>query len=160
MKFTKNFSKMDRYELIKKVNRYFKITELVDKEVYSIHGDRAWKFFDTNLLKAILIIREGLNKPITINTSTMQQRGLRHNESPIVMNKTRPYLSAHCLGKALDFNVQGINSEDVRAWIKKNYFKFDFKIRLEHKKNGKPISWVHIDTIDEEQNAEIYLFNV
>tara|TARA_R100000951_G_scaffold33959_1_gene29006 strand:- start:7867 stop:8322 length:456 start_codon:yes stop_codon:yes gene_type:complete len=151
---------MDRYELIKEVKKYFKITELVDSEVYAIHGERAWKFFDYNLLKAILIIRKGLNLPITINTKTMQQRGLRHNLSAIVAKKERPYLSAHCLGKALDFNVKGMSSEDVRIWIKKNYFKFDFKIRLEHKLNGKPISWVHIDTINEEQNEKVYLFNV
>lgn len=149
-----------RYKTIEALKKYFKITELVDKEVYAIHGERAWKFFDTDLLKALLIIRTKLGKPIYINRDGLQQRGLRHNRSSMVVGKKNPYLSAHMMGKAIDFDVLGMDAEDVRLWIKKNFFLFDFKIRLEHKIKGKPISWVHLDTIDEEQNEKVYLFNI
>lgn len=149
-----------RYKTIEALKKYFKITELVDKEVYAIHGERAWKFFDTDLLKALLIIRTKLGKPIYINRDGLQQRGLRHNRSSMVIGKKSPYLSAHMMGKAIDFDVLGMDAEDVRLWIKKNFFLFDFKIRLEHKIKGKPISWVHLDTIDEEQNEKVYLFNI
>lgn len=149
-----------RYKTIEALKKYFEITELVDQEVYAIHGDRAWKFFDTDLLKALLLIRTGLGKPITINTSGAQQRGLRHNKSSRVRSKKSIYLSAHMMGKAIDFDVRGMSAEDVRIWIKKHFYLFDFKIRLEHKIKGKPISWVHLDVIDEEQNEKVYLFNI
>lgn len=149
-----------RYQIIKKLKNYFSIGELVDTEVLVIHGERAWKFFDTKLLTALLIIREELGKPITVNSMSRQQRGLRHNRSSMVIGKKQPYLSAHMMGKALDFSVKGMDAEEVRDWIIENSDLFDFKIRLEHKKQGIPISWVHIDTIDEEKNPKIYLFNV
>jgi hypothetical protein len=149
-----------RYKIIEALSKYFKVTELVDKEVYAIHGERSWKFFDTNLLNALLIIRTRLGLPITVNTSGQQQRGLRHNRSSMVIGKKNPYLSAHMMGKAVDFDVKGMSAEDVRVWIKKNFHLFDFKIRLEHKIKGKPISWVHLDVIDEPQNEKVYLFNI
>ena len=42
------------------------------------------------------------------------------NLCSIVQAKTRKeilYLSGHVLGKAFDFKVKGMDSEDVRKWI-------------------------------------------
>lgn len=78
----------------------------------------------------------------------------------MVVNKSGIYLSAHCLGKALDFDVKGMKAEDVRKWIINHNYFFDFKIRLENEKNGEQIGWVHIDTIDDPRNKKIHLFNV
>ena len=130
-----------------KVQNYFKIQELVDKKVYQIYGERAWKFFDISLLDTLLVLRENLNLPITINNwlwkGKFTQRGLRHNKSSIVRNKDGIYLSAHLFGKAIDFDVKGMSAVDVREWILNNENKFKHKIRLENKLNGKPINWVH-----------------
>ena len=90
----------------------------------------------------------------------MQQRGLRHNKSVMVRRKDSIYLSAHMFGKAVDFDVQGMDATEVRAWIIKNANLLPCKVRLENKKKGKPISWVHLDVIQEEQNPKVYLFNV
>ena len=123
--------------------KHFKMYELVDEDVYNIHGEGSERFFDPRLLIAIDKLREELKKPITINTwkhgGRFSQRGLRHNMSHIVKNKKRIYLSGHVLGKAVDFDVKGMSSEEVRQWIKDNDI-FDFGIRLE-----KDVNWVHLD---------------
>lgn len=146
------------------IKKYFSIKELVDAEVYQLHGESAWRFIDTQLLECLLIIRKCIGKPITVNTWTSKgrfsQRGLRHNQSSMVVRKTRPYLSAHMFGKAVDFDVRGIEAEDVRNWITQNIDLFPCKIRLEHKKNGVPINWVHLDVIQDEKNSKLYKFNV
>lgn len=85
------------------------------------------------------------NKPIIVNTyhkeGRFSQRGLRCNKCNLVKNKTDIYLSAHCLGKALDFSVDGVTSEDTRNTIIQNINEFEYPIRLEKDTDG----WVHID---------------
>lgn len=155
---------MNRAEIITELKKYFNIHELVDEPVYSIFGERAWRFFSTDLLHSLLIIRKQLNKPMTINTwkwgGRFSQRGLRHNQSSMVRSKSRPYLSAHMMGKAVDFNVKGITPNEVRLWIVNHADLFPCKIRLERNLRGNPINWVHLDIVDEEKNPKIYLFDV
>jgi len=160
---------MTRTEILKKIkeNSYFKAYELVDETVYKKYGEASFKFIDTNILWFLLIVREGLGLPMTINTwksgGKFSQRGLRTNICSIVRKKVEKmllYLSAHLFGKAVDFDVKGMKAEDVRMWIKDNPDLFPFKIRLEHKMKGVPINWVHADVIDEDKNPDIYLFNV
>ena len=137
--------------------KYFDIRELVDQKVYDMHGQRAFRFFDPNLLYALDTIRGILGKKITVNDwmwfGNFSQRGLRHNQSPLVRKKVAPYLSAHCLGRAVDFDVQGMTAEEVRTWLVRKDL-FNFKIRLE-----AGVNWVHIDTIAEEKNSKVYLFH-
>lgn len=145
-----------------KIRDYFQITELVDKEVAELHGTNAWRFFDQKLLDNLLFIREELDRPITINNwqwgGRFSQRGLRHNQSPMVRKKTRIYLSAHMLGKAVDFDVKGMTATEVRSWIFENGHRLPHPCRLERNLNGEPISWVHLDSID--MGCKVYLFDV
>jgi hypothetical protein len=163
---------VNRKEIIAELSNYFETYEWVDRTTWNVYGDEAWQFFDTDLLHSMLIIRKGIGKPITANdwkTSTADivydERGLRTNLCDIVEDKTelgKLYLSGHVLGKALDFKVKGMDSEDVRIWIKANGHLFPTKIRLEHIVNstGKVITWVHIDTKYLERNPQVYLFNI
>ncbi len=160
---------MTREEIISKLKRYFIIQELVDKATYVIYGDNAWQFFTIELLETLLAIREGIDKPITINNwhsgGEFQQRGLRHNLSPITEAKTikdRIYLSAHILGAGVDFDVKGMLAEDVRQWLTLIQEELPHKIRLEHinTKTNEPINWVHLDTIDNGKDLKVYLFNI
>lgn len=152
---------MDSLERFKK---YFKIQELVDEAVYNKWRSKAWQFIDLSLIESLLIVREGLGKPITINNwsygGRFDERGLRHNVSDMVINKTQPYLSAHMMGKAVDFDVKGMTAEEVRDWICDNEALFPHKIRLEHKMKDKPITWVHLDVFDYSKNPHIYKFNI
>lgn len=148
---------MDRSEIIRELKQYFKISELVGSKTNSTYGERAFRFFGTNILHALLIVRENIGNPITVNGRGMEQRGLRTNIQPIVKSKSdrdRLYISAHIQGRAFDFDVKGMTAQEVRDWIVANENLFPFKIRLE---DG--VTWVHMDDIDEEKNPKVYLFN-
>jgi len=160
---------MTRQEIITGLKNYFCIEELVDKLVFDKYGEKAWMFFDTDLLHTIWIIRKHLDKSITINNwkwgGKFDERGLRYNLNYIVKQKTiagKMYLSMHLFGKAIDFDVEGMTAEEVRDWIVDNSNLFRCKIRLEWKysKTGKPITWVHLDTRAEDKNPKVYRFNI
>jgi len=158
---------MNDSEIIEGIKDYFDIRELVDKETFKAHGQKAWQFIDIRLLHTILIIRDELDLPITANDwlwgGRFSQRGLRTNICNIVKNKTdknKLYLSAHCLGKALDFDVKGMEAYEVRNWILENEYLFPYKIRLENLKDGTSINWVHLDVYYLDKNPKIYMFNV
>lgn len=158
---------MERDQIIQELKKNFKIQELVGKWTYKIHKERSWKFFSTDALHMLLIIRTGLDRPMTINTwhvgGRFSQRGLRSNLSNIFRQmflSKKLYLSGHVLGEAFDFDITGMSAREVRIWIQLNQHLFPFKIRLEYKKNGVEINWVHIDCIQELHNPKIYLFNV
>ena len=135
--------------------------------MYDKYGERSWKFLCPRLLHTMLIIREVLGVSITVNNwyrgGSFQQRGLRSNLGYIFLKyfkRGRIYLSGHVLGKALDFDVKGMTAVEVREWLVNNADILPYKIRLENKMKGKPISWVHLDLIWEEHNPKVYLFNV
>lgn len=145
---------MERQEIINKLKEYFRIGELVCDHVYAKFGDRAWMFLSTELLHTLLVLRtEIINEPIVVNTATMKQRGLRCNMCPLVKAKTSVYMSAHCLGKAIDFHVPGKTAEQVRQLIKANADKLPYKIRLE-----RDTSWVHLDVYDSGSKDKITMF--
>ena len=148
---------MNRTEILIEIKKYFGIHELVGSRTFKKYGDRAWRFFGTNALHALLIVRENIDAPITVNSGNREQRGLRTNIQPLVRDKAERnqlYISAHILGRAFDFDVKDMTAEQVRDWIVENEELFPFKIRLE---DG--VSWVHMDDIDEEKNPKVYLFN-
>ena len=154
-------------EIYKEIKKYFCIQEFVNKKTYDKYGEGAWQFMCPRLLHTILIIRTTLDKKITINSwkwgGKLSQRGLRTNLGQIVLKMVKRgklYLSAHIMGRAVDFDVEGMSAEDVRMWIVKNEKLFPYKIRLEHIMNGKPVNWVHIDVFWNKKNKHIYLFNI
>lgn len=143
-------------EVRKQIKKYFAINELVGGRTYRVHHERAWRFLDYRLLYSLLIVREGIGKPITVNNGRLQQRGLRTIAQQLVKNKVyqnKLYVSAHLFGKAVDFDVKGMTAKQVRNWIVANKDLFPFKIRLEDN-----VSWVHMDVIWEKKNSKVYLF--
>lgn len=138
-----------------KIDDYFCIEELVDEEVYKRFGEYAWKFIDNKLIENLLFVRQELDKPITINNwkwgGQFSQRGLRHNKSPLVVNKNRPYLSAHMFGKAVDFDVKGMTAQEVRSWILNNAERLPHPARLENN-----VSWVHMDVINSGKKLLLF----
>lgn len=137
---------MTRNELINKLKTKFSIKELVCNHCYSTFGDRAWQFLSTELLSILYTLRFVIFKrPIIINNwhkgGQFSQRGLRCNKCALVSQKENIYISAHILGKAIDFNVQDLTSNQVSIEIKNNINMFKYPIRLERDTNG----WTHID---------------
>lgn len=151
---------MERSCILLGIKEFFKLGEFVSGDVLDKYGDRAWDFLDTNMLDAILIIRRLADKPITVNTwltgGKFSQRCLRENTCQIVEDKTFAdsiYLSAHVLGKAIDFDISGMDADAARMFIHSISSHFTFKIRLE-----AGVSWVHLDVIDTPKNPKIYEF--
>ncbi len=138
---------------MRKIKDYFKIEELVSKQVLLKYGEkRCWFFFDPRILELLLWVRVEINNPITINNWSFggffSQRGLRENTCSIVMSKNinnQIYLSAHVLGMAFDFDVKGMSAEQVRKWLKDNKENAPHSFRLEEK-----VNWVHIDVMTDK----------
>jgi hypothetical protein len=149
---------------MKTIKDYFDIQELVDKSVFDKFGQAAWKFLDKDFLACLLVVREGIDKVMTINDwhrgGQFSQRGLRTNISPMVKGKAGLYLSAHIFGKAGDFDVKGMTAVEVRAWIVANAAKFPCNIRLERNMAGKPINWCHLDTLSDIGAQKVTQFDV
>lgn len=152
---------MTRNQLIEKLKTNFNIKELVCKHCYDKFKDNAWQFLSTELLSTLYTLRYIIfNKPIRINTwhknGSFAQRGLRCNMCSLVCNKKAVYISAHCLGKAIDFNVEGYTSDAVNKEIIANVDKFEYPIRLEINTDG----WTHIDVYQPySSEAKIIEFN-
>ena len=162
-----NIVDLDKRELIKALKEFFKIEELVDPDTFRIHGESSWMFLDEKLLANVLFFRMGIDKPFIANTwsdgGRFDERGLRPNISEIVSNKTRAgrlYLSAHTMGKALDWHIKGMTSEDARKWAFDNSGFFPYKFRLENTLKGKQISWIHLDVYNSPSNPYCTLLNI
>lgn len=142
------------------IRKYFKLTELVSKVVADKYKEQAWSFFDPRLFNVLIWIREGICLPMVINTATQQQRGLRENTCPMVAEKTKSgklYLSAHVLGKGVDFNIAGnkLTAEQVRKWIRQHIAECPHPIRLE-----KDVNWVHVDVMNADSKTKLIEFKV
>lgn len=114
--------------------------ELVPKKVYSIYGEKSMRFIDDRLIDCLKCLREYFNKPVIINTKEMQYRGLRTIESNIYSQ-----FSCHSFGRAADFNIKGVESDEVNRVIL-NELCYDLKTfgltAIENKLYTK--TWTHI----------------
>ena len=146
----------DRNAIIRALGKYFHVKELVCPHCYAKWGQKAWQFLDTDLLYCLLLLRETIIcKPMVVNYNGHWQRGLRCNMCDLVKSKTSVYLSAHVLGKAIDFNVQGMSAEEARRLIKLHAPSFPCNVRLE-----KGVSWVHFDVLQAwGVTDKVYEFN-
>lgn len=151
---------MAKFSQMMKINidsPYFDIDELVCEDVYNKFGADAFKFFDPRIIITINTLRDRIGKAIFINDwqahGKFSERGLRCNLCETVKSKTELYMSAHCLGKGVDFDIQGLLAEEVRLWITANAKWWPYPIRLE-----KGVNWIHIDVMNNT-DQKVYLFN-
>ena len=119
--------------------RYFKTQELVPEFVYEQLGEQSLLLFDKHLLITIDSIRSHFNKPVIVNNwlrhGKYHERGFRLQHT-----STGSQNSMHKQGRAIDFKVKGVSSEDVRKLILTHRELFPYITRME-----KNVSWVHID---------------
>lgn len=146
---------MERNEILKKIKQFFSIEELVCPHAYRKWGQRAWQFLDTDFLETLYVIRKDiLCVPMYCNVGDYTQRGLRCNKCKMVANKSVSYLSAHVLGKAGDFSVDGMTAAEARKKIIENADKLPHPIRMEAN-----VAWLHIDVLEQYGVDErIHLF--
>ena len=129
--------------------KYFKLYELVPKELYTKYKDwhiedRLWNIFDERLLYSLDQVREHYGK-MTMNTwwwkgGIHQYRGYRPGDCPIGAE-----LSQHKFGRGGDLVPQEVTGQEIRDDIKKNPWSqgFEFITCIE---DFPGMGWVHIDT--------------
>lgn len=140
--------------------RYFDPRELTCPHVYGRFGGKSMEFLDRAVLDNLMFVREGLGRPINVNSwhrgGQYSQRGFRCVCCPLVRSKAAagtPYVSAHILGKAVDFTVDGMTAEEARRWIRANADALPHPCRLE---DG--VSWVHMDTRTDGSAGRVVTF--
>ena len=79
------------------VMRFFKVQELVPREVFKARGEAAIELMDKRVLQALDDLRAVTKYPMTVNDKTHQFRGLRTPDC----REFSPY-SQHTFGRAVD----------------------------------------------------------
>ena len=132
---------------------YFKLEELVSKEVFESQGAKAWLLFNNQALLALEELREFFGVPFTVNNwhigGQFQYRGYRPPDCKIGAR-----LSQHRAGNAFDIDIKGWTAEMARKHILENQDNplLQRIMRMEGK-----VSWVHIDCLPVKNR--IHLFN-
>jgi hypothetical protein len=83
----------------------------------------------------------------------LDERGLRCNLCSLNIAKTNKgiiYVSPHFTGQGTDYDVKGMDAEEVRKWLIINKNDIPFPIRLE-----KGVGWVHQDSRDAGQKVTL-----
>ena len=145
---------MTRIDIIEQLRAFFFVSELVCPHTYKRFGENSWQFFDTATLETLLVLRrEILAVPFTINNSDHTQRGLRCNLCSIVKGQKKQYLSAHLMGKGFDVVSPQMTAQQMRDEIIANEDKLPHSIRIE---DG--VSWLHFDTFDPTNGKDKITF--
>jgi hypothetical protein len=142
------------------ITDFFEVPELVCPEVYHKYNSFALNFFDTKLLIVMEAIRSRLNKKIIINDwqihGQFSQRGFRCVQCQIMTDLYKSgnlFTDPHALGKAFDFDVEGLVASEVRDYLIKNATLWPYPIRLE-----ADVLWCHIDTYNDGSQGKVILF--
>lgn len=118
--------------------KYFKIYELVPKEVYKERGEKAWSLLDDRMLITIDALRNKYGR-IIINDyyfgGNSQWRGLRTPDSPYYSK-----YSQHTFGRAADCIFKDEDVDKVRKDILGDVDLFPYINSVELN-----TSWLHFD---------------
>ena len=63
-------------------------------------------------------------------------------------------MSAHTMGKAVDFDVEGMTADEVRGWLAEHGAYLPYPIRVEN-----DVNWLHMDVFQNKDNVKVYFFN-
>ena len=143
---------IERANLIRDVQKFFALSELVCPHVLQRDGENAWRYLHTDLLRVLLWLRkEVLRVPLVCNTKTLKQRGFRCNCCEIVREKTANrtlYVSPHMLGMGVDLSSNAMSAEEMRKRIKAASDTAPCNVRIE---GG--VNWLHIDALPQEKSV-------
>ena len=95
------------------VSPNFKLSELVDKNIFEKHGAEALRFLRPELIRLIQKIRWYFNKPMKIND---WKTGGGYNWSGLRTPEYKGYdiTSIHSWGGADDIKIKGLHPEEIR----------------------------------------------
>ncbi len=135
-----------------KLTTNFKTQELVPSMIFNKYGEASKWFIDPRILEIIEAIRNRFGKPMTINNwdtgGHLQNRGYRTPDTTI-----GAWYSQHKFGRAVDFNVQGIATQEIYDDILENQ---DFYLSIgvttiEDIEIAK--TWTHLDIRNTEMDT-------
>ena len=140
-----------------KASKNFLVEEFVPQKIYEKYGDSSLWFMDSRIIELAQYIREYFGKPMTINNwkngGRFNYRGFRNDSYYYRWNsdlsayesKSKGKLSQHRMGRAIDFNIAGMECDEVRAEFLKNEQQWlDAGLTTIEDGNYAP-TWVHID---------------
>lgn len=140
-----------------KASKNFKVEEFVPQKIYEKYGDSSLWFIDPKIVSLAQMIREYFGKSMTINNwhngGNFNYRGFRNDsfyyewESSIsaYKSKRKGKLSQHRMGRAIDFNISGLECDEVRAEFLKNENQW-LEMGLTTLESGDYApSWIHAD---------------
>lgn len=108
------------------------------------------KLLCTHVLEPVWFYYEPLR--ISLNSG---YRSLSLNMAINPMTSTINKLSQHCLGLAVDFEVESIPNVDLALWCEKNLPIFD-QLILEFYTPGVPTSgWVHVSYVKDKPRKDV-----
>jgi len=133
------------------ISKYFEIHELVPEHIFQKKGLSAWSLIDDRLIETIDALKEIFSKgTMTINnyywSGDREWSGLRTPTS-----RWYSETSMHTHGKAIDAIFSNYKAEEVREYIKNHPDKFPHIKGIEEN-----ISWLHIDTRNEDKLKSFY----
>ena len=152
---------MNRMQILSGIKDYFKIQELVCPHVHAKYGEQAWRFFDTEFLHTLFVVRHDiLRRPMVCNNyhegGGFSQRGLRCNLCQIVRdytNKNQVSTLPHVVGAGGDFSIAGMTAQQARTAIAASAAALPCPIRMEDE-----VTWLHLDTLDTMTGRKVTLF--
>lgn len=130
-----------------KISKNFTIQEFVPKNVYEQFGDKSIWFIDPRMVQLAQYIRDYFARSMTINNwstgGSFNYRGFR--DDSFYANNKKGLFSQHRFGRAIDFNIDGMECDEIRnvflanqnAWMDAGL------TTIEHEKFSP--TWVHID---------------
>lgn len=137
----------------------FEAHELLCPHVLARDGDSGLKYIDPRLKEWLEWFSRAIGKPVYVNNykwgGDKSQRGLRCNLCDLVVEKTKKkilYATAHIRFQAVDFNVKGMNPDQVREWIEDHQEEMPHPIRIEKDTKG----WTHVDVVNTSFKMIIY----
>lgn len=121
--------------------KYFRLVELVSRQIYEQRGDRAWELLQPAALRTLDLIREKFGR-IVVNNWHVNGR---YNESGLraFTTGTGAEWSQHKYGGAFDCKFLDTSPADAYAYIREHPAEFPELTVLENIE--KTPTWLHFD---------------
>ena len=106
-----------------KVSKDFILQEFVDPVTYQIRGEKSIELIDNRLITLTQFFRDYFDVAVTVNN---WHTGGKYKESGLRtwLTKTGAFYSQHKYGRADDLKLKGLDPEEVRQEIRRNWPKF------------------------------------
>ena len=136
-------------------SEFFKVQELVTKEMYYLYGEKCWQFIDSRAILTLDQLRRVFG-PLTVNDwywgGGFTESGVRSFDYGGILNR-----SLHKFGCAFDVKSKTVTADEMRSYIINNIHEFPYLVGLE-----MDVDWLHFDVRNREGNmcnGQVFAFS-